>query len=173
MTDPFSILTGAIAILGAALRTCQVTEDFIKGIKGAPEAVAKLYGDVTSLLQVLKTLEALLNKRESLQNAALLKFLPNLRLPLDHCMKALADVDCALKPYVKTLGSKGGSKWRVSSTAFLFKYREKDIESLQRGLLSTQSMLDSAVQVVHLYVRILKWDPIAYHHEGRFPANDW
>ena len=62
MADPFSILTGVISILGAALKTCQSTEDFIKGIRGAPKAVAKLSGDVAALREVLKTLEALLSK---------------------------------------------------------------------------------------------------------------
>ena len=98
MTDPFSIVVGATGLVGAALRTAEVTRDFISEIKGAPQAVKALSDDVTSLREVLNILKELMSSRDCPRNAALVQFIPNLKLPLDHCLKTLDDVDRELRP---------------------------------------------------------------------------
>ena len=78
------------------------------------------------------------------------QIIPKLKLPLDHCNKALEDVDRELKPDVKLIEGDKGSRWRATRAAFLWKYREKDMIALQRNLGSSQAMLDSAIHVVHV-----------------------
>ena len=148
MADPFSILASAISVVGAALKTAEVTRDFIQGIRDAPQTVASLTNEVSALRDVLKTLQGLLSSRESARNTVLVRMIPRIQQPLNQCMKALDDVDRALRPYVKTV--ERGSRWRTYSASVMLKFREKDILSLQRNLANSQSVLDSAVQVVHL-----------------------
>ena len=151
MTDPFSIVAGAISLIGATLKTSEVAIVFINGIRGAPRAVNALSYDVVNLQQVLKSLQDLLSGRDSHRNATLVNFIPKLKLPLEYCMKALEDLDRELKPYVRLVHNGSGSRWRRTlRTIFLWKYRETKVMSLQRNMVSAQSVLDSAVQVVHL-----------------------
>lgn len=148
MTDPFSILVGAVGLAGAALKVAQTTEDFVKGIIGAPDAVQSLSDEVSSLHEVLRSLDALLdNGRDRRHNFDLARLSPVLMPPLNYCKKSLDDVDEGLRPYVKSLdGSVTVSMWR----AFQWKYREHDVITLRRNLNSSQVMLSTAVQVVSL-----------------------
>lgn len=150
MADPFSSLASAITMVGAALKTSEVTRDFIKGIRSAPQAVTSLSSDMTALREVLKTLEGLLSNREGPRNAVLICMTPMLQQPLNQCMKALDDVQRELRPYVKTTDSESRSRWRTLGASFRWRYREKDVLSLQRNLTNSQSVLDSAVGFAHL-----------------------
>ncbi len=148
MTDPFSILVGAVGLAGVALKVAQTTEDFVKGIKGAPQAVQSLSDEISSLREVLKSLDALLgNDRDRQRNNDLAHLSPVLMPPLNYCRKSLDDVDEGLRPFVKPLDrSASASKWR----AFNWKYRERDVITLRRNLNNSQVMLSTAVQAVSL-----------------------
>ena len=137
MADPFSLCVSAITVVGAALKTFEVTRDFIEGIRGAPQAVSSLSSDVNTLREVLKTLEELLSNRVCPRNAAVIGITPKLQQPLDQCMKALDDVNCELRPYVKIVGGESGSKWRTYGVSFRWRYQEKEVLSLQRNLASS------------------------------------
>jgi len=150
MADPFSVFASAITVVGAALKTSEVTRDFIKAIRGAPQAVTSLSSDVAAHHEILKTLEELLSNRERPWNAALIHMTPKLQQPLDQCMKALDDVTRELRPHVKIAGGESRSKWQNRRASIRWRYQEKNILSLQRNLASSHSVLDSAVQVAHL-----------------------
>ncbi|KAL6716764.1 hypothetical protein ACLMJK_006332 [Lecanora helva] len=143
MTDPFSVLVGAVGLAGAVLKVAQTTENFVKGIRGAPQAVRSLSNEINALHEILNTLDALLQNRNNARNSELARLSPVLMPPLKYCRKSLENVEEELRPFVKAIEGANDSKWR----SFQWKYREKDMIALQRNLSNSQIMLSSAIQV--------------------------
>ena len=148
MVDPVSIVTSVFSLTTAVLATAQKTKDFVDSIQRAPRAVINLSGDLRALSSVLETLNSFLNNLDHLRNPVQAWLVPILHAPLNSCLKALQDIDSALKPFVRQSGDARTSRWR----GFLWNFREKEFTALQRNLASSQSVLDSAVGVVSLYV---------------------
>ena len=57
MAEPFSTVVGALTLVGAVLKLSKTTRDFVDTIQGAPRAVSALSGDVSSVTEVLATLD--------------------------------------------------------------------------------------------------------------------
>jgi hypothetical protein len=149
--DPVSIVSAASAILGivaVALHSTRRMIEFIDGIQGAPQAVKALSRDLSALEKVLQTLNGVLRHPDFHGNARHHELAALLRDPLDNCTLALEDISLAIKPYTKPWGSSRKSKWR----GFAWSFREKEIVTLQRMLMSYKSSLNMAVAVANLYV---------------------
>lgn len=65
MADPFSIGTGIISVIGAALQLTIITKDFTSGWKNCPNEVSSLHQELTYLQGVLENLEAFLRSEGS------------------------------------------------------------------------------------------------------------
>jgi len=148
MADPLSITTGVFTLVLSALQAAQQTKAFIEGIRGAPRAVNALLSDLAALSNVLGTLENFLKNENQSRSPNKARIVVVLQSPLNNCMKSLNDIKREIEPFVKPLSGTNTSKWK----AFIWTFREKDIIALQRALVSSQSLLDSAVAVVSLYV---------------------
>ncbi|MCJ1243308.1 hypothetical protein MMC30_000505 [Trapelia coarctata] len=146
MADPLSITSGVFALVMSALQAAQQTKAFIDGIRGAPRAVHALSSDLAALSNVLGTLENFLQNINNGRNPNQARLVGILQSPLNNCMKSLHDIKGEIEPFVKPLSGISTSKWK----AFVWTFREKDVIALQRSLMSSQSLLDSAVAVVTL-----------------------
>lgn len=147
--DPISIASAASAILGivaVALHSTRRMIEFIDGIQGAPQAVKALLRDLNALEKVLQTLNDVLRHPDFQGNARRSELAALLQDPLDNCTLALEDISLAIKPYTKMVGSSKKSKWR----GFTWSFREREIVTLQRMLMSYKSSLNMAVAVANL-----------------------
>jgi hypothetical protein len=147
--DPLSIASAASAVLGivaVALHSTRRMMEFIDGIQGAPQAVKALSRDLSALETVLQALDDVLRHPDFQGNARRTALATLLRDPLDNCTLALDDISLAIRPYTKTVGSSKKSKWR----GFTWSFREKEILTLQRMLMSYKSSLNMAVAVANL-----------------------
>ena len=149
MAEPFSTVAAAIALAGAVLKVSKTAKNFVDGIQGAPSSVKALSGDVSSLIEVLALLEQYLRdlqgRRQQVEQARIASVL---KVPLENCRKSLNAVETYLGPFVKHDKSSMSGKWK----GIAWSYREKEMMGLQRSLLSSQQVLNSAIAVVHLYV---------------------
>jgi hypothetical protein len=134
MTDPFSVVTGVIGIVGVALSNTRQVYDFISGIKGAPEAVTTLYGDLDSLANILQQLSVL--TRDPSQAL----FIVPLKGSLERCIAALKQLKRSIKPYVEGLQN-GRRKWK----RFAWNFKEKEVTALQVRLGSCRDNLQLAI----------------------------
>ena len=148
MADPLTITGGVFGLVMSVYQAAQVTKAFIDGIRGAPRAVLALSSDLAALANVLGTLENFLQNINRGRNPNQDRLVAILQSPLNNCMKSLSDIRRDIEPFVKPLSGTGTSKWK----AFVWTFRERDVMALQRTLISSQSLLDSAVAVVTLYV---------------------
>jgi hypothetical protein len=147
--DPVSIASAASAILGivpVALHSTRRMIEFIDGIQGAPQAVKALLRDLNALEKVLQTLNDVLRHPDFQGNARRTELATLLRDPLDNCTLALEDISLAIKPYTKMVGGSKRSKWR----GFTWSFREREIVTLQRMLMSYKSSLNMAIAVANL-----------------------
>ena len=134
MTDPFSVVAGVVGIVGVALSNTRQVYDFIVGIKGAPETVTTLSGDLDSLANILQQLSDLT------QDPSQALFIVPLKGSLERCITALNQLELSIKPYVERLRS-GRSKWK----RFAWNFKEKEVAALQVRLGSCRENLQLAI----------------------------
>ena len=144
--DPMTITTAVIGIAAVALHSTRRMIEFIDGIQGAPQAVKALSRDLNALEKVLQTLNDVLSHPDFQGNARRAELAALLQDPLDNCTLALDDISLAIKPYTKPSANSRNSKWR----GFTWSFREKEILTLQRMLMSYKSSLNMAVAVANL-----------------------
>jgi hypothetical protein len=144
--DPMSVTASIIGIAAVALHSTKRMMEFIEGIQGAPQAVKALSRDLNALGKILERLNDVLGHPDFQDNERRMELATLLKDPLDNCILALDDISLALRPYTKTLGTSGKSKWR----GFTWSFREKEIATLQRMLMSYKSSLTMAVAVASL-----------------------
>jgi hypothetical protein len=147
--DPLSLASAASTVIGivaVALHGTRRMIEFIDGIQGAPQAVNALSRDLIALEKVLQTLNDVLSHPDFQGNARRNELAALLQDPLDNCTLALEDISLAIRPYTKPLGDSRKSKWR----GFTWSFREKEILTLQRMLMSYKSSLNMAVAVANL-----------------------
>ena len=65
MSDPFSIGTGIVGVIGIAIQLTIVVKDFASGWKHAPIAVEELHKELTQLHHVLNNLKGFLNSQST------------------------------------------------------------------------------------------------------------
>jgi hypothetical protein len=134
MTDPFSVVAGVVGIVGVALSNTRQVYDFIVGIKGAPETVTTLSGDLDSLANILQHLSDLT------QDPSQALFIVPLKGSLERCITALNQLEFSIKPYVEGLQN-GRSKWK----RFAWNFKEKEVAALQIRLGSCRENLQLAI----------------------------
>jgi hypothetical protein len=134
MTDPFSVVAGVVGIVGVALSNTRQVYDFIVGIKGAPETVTTLSGDLDSLADILQQLSDLT------QDPSQALFIVPLQESLVRCVIALCRLESSIKPYVEGLQN-GKSKWK----RFAWNFKEKEVAALQARLGSCKENLQLAI----------------------------
>ena len=134
MTDPFSVVAGVVGIIGVALSNTRQVYDFIVGIKGAPETVTTLSGDLDSLASILQQLSDLA------QDPSQALFIVPLKGSLERCITALNQLELSIKPYVEGLQN-GRSKWK----RFAWNFKEKEVAALQVRLGSCKDNLQLAI----------------------------
>jgi hypothetical protein len=134
MTDPFSVVTGVVGIVGVALSNTRQVYDFIVGIKGAPETVRTLSGDLDNLANILQQLSDLT------QDPSQALFIVPLKGSLQRCITALNQLELSIKPYVEGLQN-GRSKWK----RFAWNFKEKEVAALQIRLGSCRENLQLVI----------------------------
>ena len=134
MTDPFSVVAGVVGIVGVALSNTRQVYDFIEGIKGAPETVTTLSGDLDSLANILQQLSDLT------KDPSQALFVVPLKGSLERCIAALNQLELCIKPYVERLQT-GKSKWK----RFAWNFKEKEVAALQVRLGSCRENLQLAI----------------------------
>lgn len=144
--DPLSVTAGVIGIAAVALHSTKRMMEFIDGIQGAPQAVKALSRDLNALEKVLQNLNDVLGHPDFQDNQRHTELAMLLKDPLDNCTLALDDISLAIRPYTKTSGTSGKSKWR----GFTWSFREKEIATLQKMLMSYKSSLTMAIAVANL-----------------------
>jgi hypothetical protein len=144
--DPMSITVGVISLVAVALHSTRRIIEFIDGIQGAPQAVKALSRDLNALEQVLQTLNDVVSHPDFQSNTRRPNLAALLQDPLNNCALALEDISLAIRPYTTPSGDSRKSKWR----GFTWSFREKEIVTLQRMLMSYKSSLNMAVAVANL-----------------------
>jgi hypothetical protein len=144
--DPMSVTASVIGIAAVALHSTKRMMELIDGIQGAPQAVKALSRDLSALEKVLQKLNDVLGHPDFQENERRTELATLLQDPLDNCTLALDDISLAIRPYTKLSGTLGKSKWR----GFTWSFREKEIATLQRMLMSYKSSLTMAVAVANL-----------------------
>lgn len=148
MTDPLSISTGVVGLIGFALGSLQQITSLVQSVKGAPSAVTGLAAEISSLETILETLANHIQSNDfGKTDDRQADFLRLLQEPLSQCVSCSQDMREKLKPYIRSDSVAKDSTWRGLSW-FL---HEKEFLELRRKLAAQKSALDIAVSVVNLY----------------------
>lgn len=146
MAEPFSTAAAAVALVGTVLTLSKTAKEFVDGIQGAPQSVGAISEDVTSLTEVLVSLENFLQGLDGRRQHDQVQVAQVLYKPLRNCKDALQHIKTGISPFVKSDRGRNQRRWK----RLVWAYREKEMVALQRRLLSSQQSLSSAIAVVNL-----------------------
>lgn len=100
MSEPFSIATGLLGILGSAYKIAKDTHDFISDIKSAPKRIRSLINDIDIFCSILVNLERVLREDGQLSGAATPEVPDALEPALSDSMRIFKDLRHVISPYV-------------------------------------------------------------------------
>lgn len=133
--DPLSAAASVIAVVGAAKKVTKAL-DLLKAVRGAPQGLSDLLGEVSRLEKVL---QAIMNVSMESQQP-----LPQLREVLDEARSKLLELDSLIQ-YTLT---KVGESNKVDRWQWLRK--ESDVDTLQRKLHAIRQDLIMLISTTNL-----------------------
>lgn len=122
MADPLSMVTGILGVVTATAQSAAALYRLVQSFRDQPQALRRLREELGSLCGVLHSLETLVKEDES-------RFVP-LKLPLERCCRACADVDALIR---KCAAHSDGGKPSLRDWARL-RYMDSDINGLTEML---------------------------------------
>lgn len=132
---------GILATTALALHNARRVYELTSGIKRAPKTVAQVSHDAKCLANTLESLQTILQEFAPSQNFAQDEMVSSVKKHLDTCLNTLSELEARINPYVRK--SQPDKITIFGRLAFFF--REKDVERLQRDLLSQKVSLDVVV----------------------------
>ena len=141
MSEPFSIATGLLAIIGSAYRIAKETHDFIRDIKSAPKRIRSLSDDINIFCSILLNLERVLREDGRFSSAPMPKVPEALEAALVDSMRIFKDLARIISTYVTGSGDNSTPVWR----AFVWTWNSKEVKSLTDEMKAQKETLSLAL----------------------------
>lgn len=149
--DPLAMISGVIAVAGAAICASKSLLDLVDTIKNAPEEITAVSKDTIALFNVVSSLETALRDYQ-VQNVVegdpnMAEMVERLREPLQNCSTILGQ----LKPRIKNrLKLANGGGFQVRNGRFMWHFSRRGIKEYMSRLEATKTTLDTALTSVVL-----------------------
>ena len=145
MSDPLSIIASLIAVVQISGTIISVCYDYRRGVKKAPQDVARITNEITSLRDVLESLIRIIDEDDA-KNGIRLATIQKLNVPegpLPSTKKELEDLEAKLRP------EKG---WRAIGKALVWPLRKGEVDGSLEIIRRMKETLNLALLADHTYV---------------------
>ena len=136
MADPISI----ISLVAVAAHTGNKTKQLVESIKGAPDSVSRLSGDLEAIKTPLQDLRKLSEDVHGFDAATRTEITRSLKPAVSSCRQTVSEFDNIIGPYVRSDGTVHRTTWKRMS----FGFKEHKVLILRGQLEACKSSLHLA-----------------------------
>ena len=141
MSEPFSIPTGLLGVLGTAYGIAKDTHDFISAIKSAPKRIRSLSADINTFCSILGNLKRVLREERRLSGGPTPKVPEALEPAFTNSMRIFNYLGRLISSYVTSSGDSCTLVWR----AFVWTWNSKEVKSLTEDRMAQKATLSLAL----------------------------
>ena len=167
MADPLSIIAGVITIATVLVQSSKALSKLIDNIKGAPGVVKAVACDVHTFRSIISSLKFALEERDIKDavsiDTALVEMIGSLLNPLSNCEEALQNLIFKIQSRLECSESNAFRATVLNLKWGLFV--KKEVKDLESRLEATKSTLDTALDIIAVYVLLSHLIPATAYAE--------
>ena len=144
--DALAIISGVIAVSGAAIGASKSLLDIVDTIKNAPEEITAIAKDTRAFSNVVSSLETALRDHQVKEvlhgDPSMTELVEKLKEPLQNCSTILSQIKPRIQKYLKPANG-GGSQ--INKRGFKWFFARQEVKECMTRLEATKTTLDSAL----------------------------